>query len=71
MGEHSEPKQVCRRDALAFLGSAAAFGLVASPAILAVSQAELVTSDTPGHDDTLSSCRRHTRLDVRQWLTQP
>ena len=40
MGERSEPKQVCRRNALAFLGYAAVFGLVASPAILTASQAK-------------------------------
>jgi hypothetical protein len=40
MTERSEPKQVCRRSALAFLGCAAAFGLVASSALLAVTEAE-------------------------------
>ena len=39
MGERSEPKRVCRRSALALFGYAAAFGLVASPAILMVSHA--------------------------------
>ena len=47
MGEHSEPKRVCRRNALAFLGCAAAFGFVASSAILTASQAEAQTSTTP------------------------
>jgi hypothetical protein len=47
MNERSEPKQVCRRNALAFLGCATVFGLVASPAILAVSQAEAQTPTTP------------------------
>ena len=47
MSEHSEPKQVCRRNALAFLGYAAVFGLVASPTILTVSQAEAQTPTTP------------------------
>ena len=47
MSERSEPKQVCRRIALAFLGHAAVFGLVASPAVLAVSQAEAQTATTP------------------------
>ena len=39
MGERSEPKRVCRRSALALFGYAAVFGLVASPAILMVSDA--------------------------------
>jgi hypothetical protein len=47
MGERSEPKQVCRRSALAFLGHAAAFGLVASSAVLPVSQAEAQATTTP------------------------
>ena len=47
MSECSEPKQVCRRNALAFLGYAAVFGLVASPAILGVSQAEAQTATPP------------------------
>jgi len=36
MGERSELKAMCRRDALALFGYAAALGLVASPAILMV-----------------------------------
>ena len=52
MGEHSEPKQVCRRNALAFLGYAAVFALVASPAILAVSQAEAQTTTAPATPTT-------------------
>ena len=40
MGERSEPKWIDRRNALALFGYAAAFGLVASPAILMASQAE-------------------------------
>ena len=52
MDERSEPKQVCRRDALTFLGYAAAFGLVASPAILAVSQAEAQTTTAPAAPTT-------------------
>ena len=47
MNERSEPKQVCRRNALAFLGYAAAFGLVASSAGLTASQAEAQTTTTP------------------------
>ena len=52
MGERSEPKQVCRRNALAFLGYAAVFGLVASPAILTVSQAEAQTTTAPATPTT-------------------
>jgi hypothetical protein len=44
MSERSEPKLVGRRNALTFLGYAAVFGLVASPAILAVSEAEAQTT---------------------------
>jgi hypothetical protein len=51
MSERSEPKQVCRRNALTFLGYAAVFGLVASPAILAVSEAEAQTA-TPATPTT-------------------
>lgn len=47
MSERSEPKQVCRRNALTFLGYAAVFGLMASPAILAVSEAEAQTTTRP------------------------
>ena len=47
MNERSEPKQVSRRNALAFLGYAAAFGRAASSAILTVSQAEAQTTATP------------------------
>ena len=49
MSERSEPKQVCRRNALAFLGYAAVFGLVASSAILAASQAEAQTTTRARH----------------------
>ena len=52
MSERSEPKQVCRRNALAFLGYAAVFALVASPAILAVSQAEAQTTTAPATPTT-------------------
>ena len=52
MSERSEPKQVCRRSALAFLGYAAAFGLVASSAVLTVSQAEAQTTTTPATPTT-------------------
>ena len=47
MSERSEPKLVCRRNALTFLGYAAVFGLVASPAILAVSR-----GGSPDHHGT-------------------
>ena len=46
MSERSEPKHVCRRSALAFLGCAAAFGLVASSAVLTMSQAEAQATTT-------------------------
>jgi len=47
MAEHSEPKRIDRRNALALFGYATAFGLVASPAILIVSRAEAQTSTAP------------------------
>ena len=47
MSERSEPKQVCRRSALAFLGCAAVFGLVASSALLTVTEAEAQATTTP------------------------
>ena len=47
MAEVSEPKRIDRRNALALFGYAAAFGLVVSPAILMVSQAEAQTSTAP------------------------
>ena len=46
MGERSESKRVCRRSALALFGYAAVFGLVASPAILMVSDADAQTPPT-------------------------
>ena len=45
--ENSEPKQVSRRNALAFLGYAAVFALTASPAVLAVAPAEAQTTTPP------------------------
>ena len=36
----SKAKQVCRRSVLAFLGNAAAFGVVASSAVMTASEAE-------------------------------
>jgi hypothetical protein len=52
MGERSESKRVCRRSALALLGYAAVFGLVASPAILIVSDAGAQTPTTPATPST-------------------
>jgi hypothetical protein len=52
MGERSESKRVCRRSALALLGYAAVFGLVASPAILMVSDAGAQTPTTPATPST-------------------
>ena len=52
MSERSEPKQVCRRSALAFLGYAAVFGLVASSSVLPVSQAEAQATTTPATPTT-------------------
>jgi hypothetical protein len=52
MGERSEQKLVNRRKALALFGYAAAFGVVASPAILMVSPAEAQTSTTPATPST-------------------
>jgi hypothetical protein len=43
----SEPKQLCRRSALALIGYAAAFGVVGPSAIMAVSQAEAQTNPAP------------------------
>ena len=40
MDQRSKAKQVCRRSVLAFLGYAAAFGVVASSAVLTASEAE-------------------------------
>jgi hypothetical protein len=56
MGERSEPKRVCRRDVL--FGCAAAFGLVASPAMLAVSPAEAQTTAAPPAETPLSGTER-------------
>lgn len=44
MNERSEPKQVCRRNALTFLGYAGVFGLLASSAIFAASEAVAQTT---------------------------
>ena len=47
MSERSEPKQVSRRSALAFLGCAAVSGLIASSALLTVTEAEAQTTTAP------------------------
>ena len=47
MVESLDPKRVCRRSALAFLGYAATFGMVAGSAVLTVSPAEAQTPATP------------------------
>ena len=52
MSESSEPKQVSRRNALALFGYAAVFGLVTTPAILTVSQAEAQTTTAPATPTT-------------------
>ena len=52
MSERSEPKQVCRRNALTFLGYAAVFGVVASSAVLTASEAEAQTTTTPATPTT-------------------
>jgi hypothetical protein len=76
MSERSEPKQVCRRSALAFLGCTAAFGLVASSALLTVTEAEAqaatpATTPTPPADAAKSGTerrqeRRSGRTERRQ-----
>ncbi len=77
MSKRSEPKEVCRRSALAFLGYAAVFGLVASSSVLTVSQAEAqatpppATPTTPPTDAVKSGTerrqdRRSGRAEQRQ-----
>lgn len=76
MSERSKPKRVCRRSALAFLGRAAAFGVVASSALLTVTEADAqaatpTTSPTPPADTAKSRTerrqeRRSTRTERRQ-----
>ena len=65
MSERSEPKQVCRRNALTFLGYAAAFGLVASSAVLTASQAEAQTT-TPPADPAKSGTERRQEARTRR-----
>ena len=52
MSERSEPKQVSRRSALAFLGCAATLGLVAPSSVLTVSQAEAQATTAPATPTT-------------------
>jgi hypothetical protein len=75
MGERSESKRVCRRSALALLGYAAVFGLVASPAILMVSDAGAQTpaatpaapsTETPKSGTERRQERRAGRAERRQ-----
>ena len=75
MGERSESKRVCRRSALALFGYAAAFGLVASPAILMVSDAGAQTppatpatpsTETPKSGTERRQERRAGRAERRQ-----
>jgi hypothetical protein len=47
MAEHLETKQVCRRGVLALFGYAVVLGLIASPAILMMSEADAQTPTTP------------------------
>ena len=69
MGERSEPKRVSRRKALALFGYAAAFGVVASPAILMVSPAEAQTTAAPAapaaETPKSGTERRHDRRTQR------
>ena len=58
MGECSESRRVCRRSALALFGYAAVFGLVASPAILTVSDADAQTPTTPATEAPKSGTER-------------
>ena len=47
MDQGSKAKQVCRRSVLAILGYTAAFGVVASSAVLTASEAEAQAATTP------------------------
>ena len=76
MSERSEPKEVCRRSALAFLGHAAAFGLVASSVVLTVSQAEAQATTTPAAPatpptDTAKSGTERRKHAFRQIFPSP
>src|SRR6478672_2946389 len=52
MSDCSEPKEFCRRSALAFLGYAATFGVVVSSAVLTASEAEAQATTTPATPTT-------------------
>ena len=75
MGERLETRRVCRRSALGLLGYAAAFGLLASPIILMVSDASAQTppttpaapsTDTPKSGTERRQERRTGRTERRQ-----
>ena len=75
MGERLESKRICRRSALVLFGYAAVFGLVASPAILMVSDAGAQTpaatpampsTETPKSGTERRQERRTGRAERRQ-----
>ena len=72
MGERSDSKLVCRRSALALFEYATVFGLVASPAILMVSNAAAQTppttpaAETPKSGTERRQERRAGRAERRQ-----
>ena len=67
MDEGSKPKQVCRRSTLAFLGYAAAFGVVASSAVLTASEAEAqATTTTPATPTTTPTDAAKSGTERRQ-----
>src|SRR6478735_5124271 len=65
MGKRSEP-MVSRRSALAFCGYAAVFALVASPAILMVSDAGAQTSTAPTTPAAPSTATPQSGTERRQ-----
>jgi hypothetical protein len=66
MSKRSEPKQVCRRSALAFLGCAGVFGLVASSALLTVTEAEAQATTTPATPTTTPADTTKSGTERRQ-----
>jgi hypothetical protein len=66
MSERPEPKQVCRRNTLAFLGYAAVFGLVASSALLTVTEAEAQGTTTPATPTTTPADTTKSGTERRQ-----
>ena len=66
MSERSEPKEVCRRSALTFLGCAAAFGLVASSALLTITEAEAQATTTPATPTTTPTDTTKSGTERRQ-----